>query len=319
MSGRERLVIATRASPLALWQARYVRDLLRAQLRDRVPGLEIALREITTTGDRSDRPLAEVGGKGVFLKELEHALLRGDADLAVHSLKDMPAALPRGLVLAAVCERADPRDAFISNRSASLADLPPDAVLGTGSLRRQSQLRARFPRLRVAGLRGNVGSRLAKLDAGDCDAMVLAAAGLKRLGLEARIREIIRPAICLPAAGQGAIGVECRDGDHRVLNWAAALNHADTAVCVAAERAVTAGLGGDCRLPLAAFAELHDGGGDGEITLRARVISADGARLLHSEKRGPRDEAAAIGQAAAEDLLANGAAALIAAAKTGDA
>ncbi|MDD9883670.1 MAG: hydroxymethylbilane synthase [Gammaproteobacteria bacterium] len=315
MSGRERLVIATRASPLALWQARYVRDLLRGH----APGLEIALREITTTGDRSDRPLAEVGGKGVFLKELEHALLRGDADLAVHSVKDMPAALPRGLVLAAVCARADPRDAFISNRFASLADLPPDAVLGTGSLRRRSQLRARFPRLRVAGLRGNVGSRLAKLDAGDCDAMVLAAAGLKRLGLEARIREIIRPAICLPAAGQGAIGVECRDGDHRVLNWAAALNHADTAVCVAAERAVTAGLGGDCHLPLAAFAELHDGDDGGEITLRARVISADGARLLRSEKRGPRDDAAAIGHAAAEDLLANGAAALIAAAKTGDA
>lgn len=313
MSGRERLVIATRASPLALWQARYVRDLLRS----RAPGLEIALREITTTGDRSDRPLAEVGGKGVFLKELEHALLRGDADLAVHSVKDMPAALPRGLVLAAVCARADPRDAFISNRFDSLADLPPDAVLGTGSLRRRSQLRARFPRLRVAGLRGNVGSRLAKLDAGDCDAMVLAVAGLMRLGLEARIREIIRPAICLPAAGQGAIGVECRDGDHRVLNWTAALNHADTAVCVAAERAVTAGLGGDCHLPLAAFAELHDG--DGEITLRARVISADGARLLRSEKRGPRDDAVGVGQAAAEDLLANGAAALIAAAKTGDA
>ncbi|MDD9821961.1 MAG: hydroxymethylbilane synthase [Gammaproteobacteria bacterium] len=314
MSGRERLVIATRASPLALWQARYVRDLLRGH----APGLEIALREITTTGDRTNRPLAEVGGKGVFLKELEHALLRGDADLAVHSVKDMPAALPRGLVLAAVCARADPRDAFISNRFASLADLPPDAVLGTGSLRRRSQLRARFPRLRVAGLRGNVGSRLAKLDAGDCDAMVLAAAGLKRLGLEARIREIIRPAICLPAAGQGAIGVECRDGDYRVLNWAAALNHADTAVCVAAERAVTAGLGGDCHLPLAAFAELHDGDGD-EITVRARVISVDGARLLHSEKRGPRDEAVGVGQAAAEDLLANGAAALIAAAKTGDA
>lgn len=308
---RHRLVIGTRASQLALWQARHVRELLRA----RAPGLAVELREIITAGDRTSGPLAAVGGKGLFLKEIEEALLAGAIDLAVHSLKDMPAKLPPGLALAAVCKRADPRDALVSNRFAAIADLPPGALIGCCSLRRQSQLGARFPHLRFAPLRGNVGTRLAKLDAagagaGELDAIVLAVAGLRRLGLDRRIREIFSADLCLPAAGQGAIGVECRAADARVLNWAAALNHADSADCAAAERAVTAGLGGDCRMPLAAFAELR-GDNDGEITVRAQLGTVDGKRILRAEQTGPRAQAESIGRAAADALLANGAAHII--------
>lgn len=310
MPRQNRLVIGTRASALALWQARHARALLLAA----APGLEVELRTIVTAGDRTAAPLAAVGGKGLFLKEIEEALRAGGIDLAVHSLKDMPAELPPGLALAAVCRRADPRDAFVSGKFAGIADMPPGARIGTCSLRRQSQLSARFPHLKFAPLRGNVGTRLAKLDAGDgdgaggLDAIVLAVAGLRRLGLENRICEILPADLCLPAAGQGALGVECRADDARVLNWTAALNHADTADCAAAERAVTAVLGGDCRMPLAAFAQLHGG----TITLRARLGTADGRRMLRAEKTGPRTEARTIGCAAADDLMANGAAEIIA-------
>lgn len=308
---RDRLVIATRASALALWQARHVRDVLRAA----APRLTVELREITTTGDRTAQPLAALGGKGLFLKEIEQALLDGGADLAVHSVKDMPAELPPGLVLAAVCARGDPRDAFVSNRFTAIAELPPGALIGTCALRRQSQLRARWPHLRFAPLRGNVGTRLAKLDAGgpgpgpnQLDAVILAVAGLRRLGMEHRIREILPPDLCLPAAGQGAIGLECRAGDARVLNWTAAADHADTKLCVAAERAVTAGLGGDCHAPLAAFAELRGG----DITVSAWVGSPDGARSLRGTRTGARTEAGALGRALADDLLARGAANILA-------
>jgi len=383
----QRIVIGTRASALALWQARQVRDALRAAL----PAVTVALRAISTAGDHTAQPLQAIGGKGLFLRDIERALTAGDIDLAAHSAKDMPAELPPGLALGAVCKRADARDAFVSNRYAGIADMPPGAVVGTCSLRRQSQLAARFPHLKFAPLRGNIDTRLAKLDAGDgggagdgvadgadvddgdgggdgagaggieprhprnphprhprsllsgggggdgdgdgagaadgagvadsdcdsdatiptgkIDAIILAVAGLRRLGLERRMREILPLDLCLPAAGQGAIGVECRADDARLPDWFAALNHRATAACVTAERAVVSGLGGDCHLPIAAFAEAA---GE-QLSVRAQVGSVDGKRILRARRAGSITCAQSLGIETARELLERGAAAIIAA------
>src|SRR6202008_3540219 len=248
--------IATRKSPLALWQAEHVADRLRAAH----PGLAPPLVPIVTEGDRIlDRALTDSGGKGLFIKELENALLAGEADIAVHSMKDVPAALPAGLVIEAVVERGDARDAFVSAKHATLASLPRGARVGPSSLRRQSQLLAARPDGFTALLGGNVDTRVRKLDAGEYDAILLAIAGLERLGLAARIRERLTPEQMLPAVGQGVIGIECRAGDARVRSLLAALEHAPTRACLAAERAFAARLGGSCQSPIAGHATLANG------------------------------------------------------------
>lgn len=304
MSLPQRLVIATRASRLALWQAEHVRD----RLRTLYPACAVELLTLTTRGDQIlDRTLSKVGGKGLFVKELENALLDGRADLAVHSLKDVPVDLQAPFELCAVLDRADPRDAFVSNRYASLADLPAGAVVGTSSLRRESQIRARFPALVVKPLRGNLDTRLGKLDKGDYDAIVLAAAGLERLGMGERIRSLLDPADSLPAAGQGALGIEIRDDRDDMRAWLAPLVSADTTACVLAERAVSRKLGGSCQVPLAAFAQIA---GD-TLSLRALVASPDGTRIVHTSHGGPVADAEAIGEAAAAELLDAGAEAIL--------
>lgn len=298
------LRLGTRKSALALWQAEYVRAALIAQHR----GLEVALVKITTEGDRIlDRPLASVGGKGLFIKELEQALFDRRIDLAVHSMKDLTVTLPDGLHIAAVCEREDPRDAFVANQYAALAALPAGSRVGTSSLRRQCQLRALYPALDVATLRGNVNTRLAKLDAGEYDALLLAVAGLKRLGFRKRIREVLPIAVSLPAVGQGAVGIECRADDTETNRLLAPLDHAATRTCVAAERALNAALEGGCQVPIAGYAELA-----GEaLHLRALVGAPDGSRLIRGERRGNAADAAAIGAALAHELLARGAKAIL--------
>ena len=294
------LRIATRKSPLALWQAEFV----RAELERLHTGLCVELLTFTTQGDRIlDTPLAKIGGKGLFVKELEVALLDGRADIAVHSMKDVPMDFPEGLGLLAIGAREDPRDAFVSNRFASLDDLPVAAVVGTSSLRRQCQLRHRRPDLVIRDLRGNVNTRLARLDAGDYDALILASAGLKRLGFHARIRSNLAPEVSLPAVGQGALGIEARLGDVRINALLAPLNHADTSVCVRAERAMNRRLQGGCQVPIAGFAEVRDDG----LYLRALVGSVDGREILVDELWGPRAEAEALGERLAERLLAAGA------------
>ncbi len=304
MSLPQRLVIATRASRLALWQAEHVRD----RLRTLYPACAVELLTLTTRGDQIlDRTLSKVGGKGLFVKELENALLDGRADLAVHSLKDVPVDLQAPFELCAVLDRADPRDAFVSNRYASLADLPAGAVVGTSSLRRESQIRARYPALVVKPLRGNLDTRLGKLDKGDYDAIVLAAAGLDRLGLGERIRSLLDPADSLPAAGQGALGIEIRDDRDDMRAWLAPLVSADTTSCVLAERAVSRRLGGSCQVPLAAFAQISGG----TLSLKALVASPDGARMIHASRSGPASEAEAIGEATAAELLDAGADAIL--------
>ena len=304
MSLPQRLVIATRASRLALWQAEHVRD----RLRTLYPACAVELLTLTTRGDQIlDRTLSKVGGKGLFVKELENALLDGRADLAVHSLKDVPVDLQAPFELCAVLDRADPRDAFVSNRYASLADLPAGAVVGTSSLRRESQIRARFPALVVKPLRGNLDTRLGKLDKGDYDAIVLAAAGLERLGMGERIRSLLDPADSLPAAGQGALGIEIRDDRDDMRAWLAPLVSTDTTACVLAERAVSRKLGGSCQVPLAAFAQIA---GD-TLSLRALVASPDGTRIVHATHTGSVDQAEAIGEAAASELLDAGAAGIL--------
>jgi len=301
----ERLTIATRASRLALWQAEHVRDLLRA----RYPACTVELLTLTTRGDQIlDRTLSKVGGKGLFVKELETALLDGRADLAVHSLKDVPVDLQAPFELSCVLERADPRDAFVSNDYGSLADLPHGAVVGTSSLRRESQIRARYPHLAVKPLRGNLDTRLGKLDNGDYAAIVLAAAGLERLGLAARIRALLEPDDSLPAAGQGALGIEILQDRADVRAMLAPLGDAATQACVTAERAVSRMLGGSCQVPLAAYARIE---GD-ELALRALVAAPDGRRIVRAERRGPSGQAQAIGEAAARDMLAGGADAILA-------
>ncbi len=294
------LRLGTRKSPLALWQAEHV----QARLQSLHPGLTVELVRITTEGDRIlDRSLARVGGKGLFIKELEQALEDGRIDLAVHSLKDMTVTLPPGMRLAAVLEREDPRDAFVSVRYAGLAELPAGARIGTASLRRQCQIRAAYPSLKVEMLRGNVNTRLAKLDAGDYDAILLAGAGLKRLGFAARIRRLLDPGECLPAVGQGAISIESRDRDDEVNHLLSALNHAPTRTCVTAERAMNAALEGGCQVPIGGYAILE---GD-QLFLRGLVGEPDGSRVIRGEVRGPASRADDLGRQLARDLLARGA------------
>ncbi|HGF7201677.1 TPA: hydroxymethylbilane synthase [Vibrio cholerae] len=292
--------IATRQSPLALWQANYVKDALMAAH----PGLQVELVTMVTRGDVIlDTPLAKVGGKGLFVKELEIAMLEGRADLAVHSMKDVPVDFPDGLGLVTICEREDPRDAFVSNTYAKIEDLPSGAIVGTCSLRRQCQLKAARPDLVIKELRGNVGTRLSKLDAGEYDAIILAAAGLKRLELESRIRSFIEPEQSLPAVGQGAVGIECRVNDQRVRTLLAPLNHADTADRVRCERAMNLTLQGGCQVPIGSYALLEGN----TIWLRALVGEPDGSQIVRGEIRGPRTQAEQLGITLAEQLLSQGA------------
>ncbi|AZK52664.1 hydroxymethylbilane synthase [Salmonella enterica subsp. enterica serovar Derby] len=299
------LRIATRQSPLALWQAHYVKDALMATH----PGLTVELVPMVTRGDVIlDTPLAKVGGKGLFVKELEIALLEKRADIAVHSMKDVPVAFPDGLGLVTICEREDPRDAFVSNKYHSLDDLPAGSIVGTSSLRRQCQLAERRPDLIIRSLRGNVGTRLGKLDNGDYDAIILAVAGLKRLGLESRIRTALPPDVSLPAVGQGAVGIECRLDDARTQALLAPLNHSQTALRVTAERAMNTRLeGGRCQVPIGSYAEIING----EIWLRALVGAPDGSVMVRGERRGSPGQAEQMGISLAEELLENGARAIL--------
>ncbi len=300
----ETIRIATRKSPLALWQAEHVADALRAAH----PGLQVEILGMSTQGDKIlDTPLAKIGGKGLFVKELETRMLEGDADIAVHSMKDVPVELPEGLHLPVIMQREDPRDAFVSNRHASLDELPEGAVVGTSSLRRQCQLADRRPDLQIRSLRGNVNTRLRKLDEGEYDAVILAAAGLIRLGFAERIRSPIDPADSLPAIGQGAVGIECRADDARVNALLAPLHHPDTADRVRAERAMNARLEGGCQVPIGGHAVLE---GD-TLWLRGLVGTVDGSEIVRGEIRGPRDQAEALGTALAEELLAHGAAEIL--------
>ncbi len=296
----ELLRIATRKSPLALWQAGHV----RGRLLELHPGLEIELVTLSTQGDRVlDSPLAKIGGKGLFVKELEQGMLDGSADIAVHSMKDVPAELPEGLGLGALLEREDPRDAFVSNEYASIDDLPEGARVGTSSLRRQCQLRERRPDLQISDLRGNVGTRLGKLDNGDYAAIVLACAGLQRLGMEARITRALAPEEMLPAIAQGVIGIECRLDDARVRELLQPLNHPETGYRTQAERAMNATLAGGCQAPLAGFAELrHD-----FLELRGLVGWPDGSAIIRGEISGAATAAEDLGRQLAEQLLAAGA------------
>lgn len=296
--------IATRKSALALWQAEHV----KARLEQAHPGLRVSLVPMVSRGDKLlDAPLAKIGGKGLFVKELETALLEGEADIAVHSMKDVPMDFPEGLGLYCICEREDPRDAFVSNTYASLDALPAGSVVGTSSLRRQAQLLARRPDLKIQFLRGNVNTRLAKLDAGDYDAIILAAAGLIRLGFESRIRASISAEDSLPAGGQGAVGIECRTADSEIHALLAPLHHRDTALRVTAERALNKHLNGGCQVPIACYAVL-----EGEqLWLRGLVGQPDGGLLLRAENRAPLAQAEQLGVQVAEALLAQGAAAIL--------
>ncbi len=305
MSLPQRLVIATRASRLAIWQAEHVRDRLRALY----PACAVELLTLTTRGDQIlDRTLSKVGGKGLFVKELEAALLDGRADLAVHSLKDVPVDMQPPFELCTVLERADPCDAFVSNRHESLEALPAGAVVGTSSLRREAQIRAARPDLTVKPLRGNLDTRLDKLDRGEYDAIVLAVAGLERMGYGDRIRGRLSPAQSLPAAGQGALGIEIRDDRDDMRAWLAPLSNAATTACASAERAVSRRLGGSCQVPLAAYAELHRD----ELRIEALVASVDGNRILRATRAGAAADAERLGLAVAQDLLDKGAGAILA-------
>ncbi|MEM6162634.1 hydroxymethylbilane synthase [Erwinia sp. P6884] len=294
------LRIATRQSPLALWQAHYVQQRLMACH----PGLRVELVPMVTKGDVIlDTPLAKVGGKGLFVKELELAMLSDRADIAVHSMKDVPVDFPEGLGLVTICEREDPLDAFVSNQYDSVDALPEGAVVGTSSLRRQCQLSARRPDLRIQSLRGNVGTRLGKLDAGEYDAIILAVAGLKRLGLGERIRHAMPAEESLPAVGQGAVGIECRLDDAQTITLLSALNDDDTATRIKAERAMNTRLEGGCQVPIGSYAVLE---GD-MLWLRGLVGSPDGKEMIRGERRGPREDAEKMGISLAEELLDNGA------------
>jgi len=298
--------IATRRSPLALWQAEFVRDALMA----RNPDLRVELVAITTRGDKIlDTPLAKIGGKALFVKELETAMLSGEADIAVHSMKDVPMEFPPGLFLPVICEREDPRDAFVSNRYSNIDALPQGARVGTASLRRQCQLLSLRPDLQVGTLRGNVGTRLGKLDSGEFDAIVLAAAGLLRLKLNERIAQFIPAEMSLPSGGQGAVGIECREDAAELIAMLNAMHHQDTADRVIAERAMNRRLQGGCQVPIACYAELD---GD-QLHLRGLVGEVDGSRILRTERSGHRKDADAIGKMAAEDLLSQGAGEILAA------
>jgi len=308
MSSPARLVIATRQSALALWQAEHVRDRLRALY----PSCNVELLGLTTQGDRRlDLPLADIGGKGLFIKELEQAMAAGRADLAAHSLKDVPMDVADGFTIAAIMAREDPRDAFVSNAHRSLAELPAGSCVGTSSLRREAQLRERYPGLEVQPLRGNVNTRLRRLDEGNYSAVILAAAGLKRLGFDDRIAALLDPEDSLPAVGQGAIALECRSDRPDIARALAPLADLDTALATAAERAFGKKLAGSCRTPLAAYAIRRDG----ELWLRALVASRDGRSVLRGQRAASAatvHDADALGQALGVELIDRGALAILA-------
>lgn len=302
----DKLVIASRESALAMWQARHIQGTLQALY----PGMTVEILGMTTTGDQIlDSPLSRIGGKGLFVKELEQALADGRADLAVHSMKDVPMHLPEGFTLAAIGEREDPRDAFVSNHYNTLEELPAGSIVGTSSLRRQSQLQARLPHLRIESLRGNLQTRLRKLDENQYAAIILAAAGLKRLGLESRIRQLISTEHSIPAVGQGALGIEINAARQDLLPILAPLNHADTAACVEAERGMSRALAGSCTVPLGAYAERQ---GD-EIRMTGFVASVDGREILREEVRGTANNPEKLGQQLADKLIAQGADRILAA------
>ncbi|MFW2162100.1 hydroxymethylbilane synthase [Acinetobacter beijerinckii] len=298
------LKIATRQSPLALWQAEHI----RFRLNELYPDLTVELVKFVTQGDKIlDTPLAKIGGKGLFVKELEAALLDGRADLAVHSMKDVPMHLPENLSLAVICEREDPLDAFVSNQYSNFDELPLGAKVGTSSLRRKCQILQLRPDLEIIDLRGNVGTRLSKLDGSLYDAIILASAGLKRLGLADRIRHSLDPVISLPAVGQGALGLECRENDHELLALIQPLQHQETSICVRAERAFNAYLEGGCQVPIAGYATLVNG----QLKIEGRVGSVDGKTLLKETLEGSADEAEQLGEQLAQRLLAQGAGELL--------
>ncbi|GAB4388870.1 MAG: hydroxymethylbilane synthase [Thermodesulfovibrionales bacterium] len=297
---KKKVIIATRGSKLALWQAEWV----RSQILGLDSSLQVELLKIKTTGDKiTDVPLAKVGGKGLFVKEIEEAMLRGEADLAVHSMKDVPTVLPDGLHLAAILVREDPRDAFISRKARSFKELPEGATVGTSSLRRACQLKSARPDLNIVSLRGNLDTRLRKLDEGQFDAIILASAGVKRLGFEARITEVLEAGVSLPAIGQGAVGIECRRDDKYINGLIAPLNHGETATCVRAERACLKKLEGGCQVPIAAHARLVEG----RIVMEGLVSSVSGDRIIRCRMEGPSGDPAALGTAVADDLLSKGA------------
>lgn len=292
--------IATRQSPLALWQAEYVAD----RLQQAHPGIKTELIKMVTKGDKIlDAPLAKIGGKGLFVKELEQGMLEGIADIAVHSMKDVPVEFPEGLHLAVILPREDPRDAFVSNKYQSLGELPDNAKIGTSSLRRQCQIAEHFPKAQILSLRGNVNTRLAKLDAGNYDAIILAAAGLKRLGFADRITQLLDTKISLPAIGQGAVGIECRVDDVEMNQLLEPLHDQESTIRVRAERAMNARLNGGCQVPIAGFSELING----RLFMRGLVGKPDGSVIYRAEMTGAIENADEIGRSIADELLASGA------------
>ncbi len=292
--------IATRRSPLALWQAEHVAELLQRTF----PECRTELVKMTTQGDKIlDAPLAKIGGKGLFVKELEQGMLEGLADIAVHSMKDVPVEFPGGLHLAAILSREDPTDAFVSNHYSTIQDLPANARIGTCSLRRQCQIKELYPDAEILPLRGNVNTRLSKLDAGEYDAIILASAGLKRLGMAERIAQSLDTEISLPAIGQGAIGIECRSDDLEINQMLRLLHDHETGLCVSAERAMNARLNGGCQVPIAGFAILQNG----QLFMRGLVGNPDGSIIYRAERTDAPNQAEAIGNMIAEDLLAQGA------------
>ncbi len=292
--------IATRKSPLALWQAKHV----AAKLENAFPELKTELVTMVTQGDKIlDTPLAKIGGKGLFVKELEQGMLVGTADIAVHSMKDVPVEFPQGLHLAVILAREDPRDAFVSNRYSSLNDLPSNAKIGTCSLRRQCQLKAQFPNVEILPLRGNVNTRLAKLEAGEFDAIILAAAGLKRLGMANKITQCIDTKVSLPAIGQGAIGIESRRDNEEINQLLQALSDKETTICITAERAMNTRLNGGCQVPIAGFAEIKQQ----QLLMRGLVGNPDGSIVYRVERVGHIKDAAEIGTRVADELLSQGA------------
>ena len=305
MMKKNNVIIGTRASKLALWQAEWV----KSELQRMNPGLRVELNKIKTTGDKIlDVPLAKVGGKGLFVKEIEEALIGGEADLAVHSMKDVPTEFPAGLELAVICKREDPRDAFITSAKAhppvrGFQGLPPGASIGTSSLRRSCQLLSVRPDIRIMQLRGNLDTRLRKLDEGRFDAIILAVAGVKRLGWASKITEMLPPEISLPAIGQGAIGIECRTDDDFIHKLIAPLNHEESAICVKAERALLKKLEGGCQVPIAAYARIIDG----KLVMDSLVGSISGDRIIRDHAEGRTEDAVAIGTVLGESLLSKGA------------
>ncbi len=303
-SAPPRIVIASRESRLALWQAVHVRDRLSALY----PQSKVDILGMTTKGDQIlDRPLSEIGGKGLFIKELEVAMQEGRADLAVHSMKDVPMEMPEGFILAAISARENPCDAFVSNHYAALDDLPAGAIVGTSSLRREAILRARYSHLTIKSLRGNLDTRLKKLDAGEYDAIILAAAGLIRLGLPERVKSVLTPEQSLPAPGQGALGIEVRSARPEASLLVAALNDPESAHCVRAERAFSRALGGSCQIPLGGYAILEKG----TLWLRGFIATPDGQQMLSAELRGAPEEDESIGRTLAQMLRDQGADAIL--------